>query len=247
MPLKDLFRPPLADRKPWESFHHAWAVYIVDRLNGTVLAPKYECYSEIHIGPQIEVDVATFEDPQEPSSFGLDGSDGGVATLVETYAPPAPPITGEVSFAAPDVVEVQVFRKDGGWKFVAAIELVSPANKDRGESRLTFATKVASYLSNGVSVVVVDVVTDRRANLHEALADLVRLPGSFEWESPTGLSAVSYRMVQRKKQVRLDVWPFPLSVGEALPTVPLWLAADLAVPLELETTFAAACKSHRIA
>jgi hypothetical protein len=47
-------------------------------------------------------------------------------------------------------------------------------------------------------------------------------------------------------QVRLDVWPVPLAVGAELPTVPLRLAADLAVPLELELTYAAACRSLRI-
>ncbi|HEX4607611.1 MAG TPA: hypothetical protein VH092_05335 [Urbifossiella sp.] len=45
---------------------------------------------------------------------------------------------------------------------------------------------------------------------------------------------------------RLDAWPYPLAVGEVLPTVPLWLAPDLVVPLELELTYAAACRSLRI-
>jgi len=106
-----------------------------------------------------------------------------------------------------------------------------------------------------VSVVVVDIVPDRPADLHGDLCDLLGLPDGFRWASPTGLSAVCYRAVQGAARpgvavgdgrVRLDVWPHPLSVGAALPTVPLWLSAGLAVPLELEPTYAAACRSLRI-
>ena len=167
-----------------------------------------------------------------------------------------PPLTGEVSFADVDVCEVQVFKAEGGLKLVAAIELVSEANKDRVAHRRSFATKCASYLQKGVSVVVIDVVTSRSANLHAELVGHMGLPDLFDWNSPTGLSAISYRAVQGAStrdpsigngQVRLDVWPFALAVGEELPTVPLWLAADLAVPLELELTYTNTCESLRIA
>ena len=41
MPLLDHFRPPLLNRRPWESFHTTWAVSIADRLNHGVLPPGY--------------------------------------------------------------------------------------------------------------------------------------------------------------------------------------------------------------
>ena len=47
--------------------------------------------------------------------------------------------------------------------------------------------------------------------------------------------------------MKLDAWPYPLALRQPLPTVPLWLTYDLAVPLELEATYEAACKSLRIA
>jgi hypothetical protein len=34
---------------------------------------------------------------------------------------------------------------------------------------------------------------------------------------------------------------YPLTVGRALPTVPLWVADDLAVPLELEESYEESC------
>jgi hypothetical protein len=253
MPLRDHFYPPLADNPGWESFHHTWAVTMVQRLNTQVLSEDYRSEPETHIGPAIQIDVATYEDDTEHAPFGSNGSngEGGVATAVQAYAPPSPPISGEVTFAEADTFEVAIYKKDGGWKLVAAVELVSPANKDRPSHRRAFTTKVASYLQQGISVVVVDVVTERAANLHAELAELLHLPDTFDWQSASGLSAVTYRVVKvkdgEKEQERLDVWPHALALGESLPTVPLWLTPVLAVPLELEATYEAACKSLRIA
>ena len=100
-------------------------------------------------------------------------------------------------------------------KLVAAIELVSEANKDRPSHRRTFATKCASYLQRGVSVVVIDVVTSQAANLHAELIELLHLTDAFEWVSPSGLSAVCYRVVQGTQKVGLAVGNGQLPVGHA--------------------------------
>ena len=247
MPLRDHFHLPLLNRKSWEGFHSGWAFLIAQRLNGALLSRGYESESQVHVGTQIEIDVATHEENRGPNLFGVNGS---IATEVQTYAPPAPPITGVVAFADADLFEVRIYKTDGVWKLVAAIELVSPANKDRPSTRRAFATKVASYLQKGVSIVVVDVVTRRLANLHDELVELLHLPDQFDWQSATGLSAIAYRTVTEKEgeteMERLDLWPHVLSLGEPLPTLPLWLAPGLAVPLELELTYSNACQSLRI-
>ncbi|OWK36328.1 hypothetical protein FRUB_02511 [Fimbriiglobus ruber] len=169
-----------------------------------------------------------------------------MAVAPHVYAPPTAPIAGAADFTDPDLFEVQIFRGEGQWQMVAAIELVSEANKDRPETRRAFAVKCASYLQRGISVVFVDVVTTRSADFHTELGRLLHWPAEFHWTSPSGLSAISYRAVAREEEVHLEVWPHALAVGTALPTVPLWLAPDLAVPLELELTYAAACQSLRL-
>jgi hypothetical protein len=249
MPLRDHFRPPLLARKSWEGFHSSWAVSIVQRLNGAVLSREYESEPQVHHGTQVAIDVAAYEDDTGTSPFnpnGENGAGGGVATAAQTYAPPAAQVSGEAAFTEPDLFEVRLYRQTGGWKLVAAVELVSPANKDRPSHRRAFATKVASYLQQGVSVTVVDIVTDRQANLHGELVELLHLPDEFDWSSPTDLSAVVYSVVKADGRERLDVWPYPLAVGEGLPTVPLWLTPVLAVPLELELTYEKACEALRI-
>jgi Protein of unknown function (DUF4058) len=250
MPLLDHFHPPVSSRKAWEGFQQTWATLIALRLNGQVLAPPFESEPGVHLGPLVEVDVATFEEDEEPSLFnGVHdtGNGGGVATLPQVYAPPAPPLTGPVEIDDPDSFEVLVYRDIGRWKLAAAIELVSPANKDREAKRRAFATKCLAYLAKGVSVVVIDMVTARAANIHAELVRYGGLSDSFAWESPSGLSAVCYRTLRNKLDVRLDVWPHALQLGQALPTLPLWLTADLCVPLELEPTYHAACVGLKLA
>lgn len=251
MPLKDLFHPPL-NQFSWEGFHSTWAVRIVDRLNEHVFPRQFRAEPQVTHG-RFEIDVATFEEDSGPTLFrnanGSNGSHdptGGVAVATRTYTAPAATLTADAEFAADDLFEVRVYKSSGGWKLVAAIELASPANKDRPSARRAFAGKCGAYLAAGVSVVVVDVVTDRAANLHADLIDRLHLPDAFEWTSPTGLFAASYRAVRTKDRTRLDVWPHPLAVGSPLPTLPLWLEPDFAVPLDLDPTYAAACQSLRI-
>src|SRR5262245_46650138 len=69
--------------------------------------------------------------------------------------------------------EPRVYSGRVGWTPVGAIELVSPGNKDRPEERRAFAPKCASYLHQGLSLVVIDIVTDRRANLHNEILGLL--------------------------------------------------------------------------
>jgi hypothetical protein len=66
------------------------------------------------------------------------------------------------------------------------------------------------------------------------------------WEPATGLYAVAYRAVTVRKAPRVEVWPEVLTLGEPLPTLPLWLALDLCVPLRLEESYIATCRSLRI-
>jgi hypothetical protein len=134
----------------------------------------------------------------------------------------------------------------GGPKLRAAIELVSPANKDRASHRRAFAVKCAGYVQQGVAVVIVDVVTERTANLHAEFVEILQLVQPLAWCAPTPLYAVAYRPTQSADAQRLDVWPEALTVGAALPTMPLWVSEELCLPLALEESYRATCTALRI-
>ncbi len=59
MPLLDHFHAPLAGVRHWESFHAAWATEIMAQLNRSVLPSNYFAEGQVHIGTQIEIDVAS--------------------------------------------------------------------------------------------------------------------------------------------------------------------------------------------
>jgi hypothetical protein len=243
MPLFDHFHLSAGADLDWDGFHSTWAVCITQWLNQNPLPPRYRARPHVHLGISVEADVATFEHDTEGLSNGSE-SEGGVATAV--WAPPQPPLVATVEFGDLDIFEVKVFNDAATRSLVAAVELVSPANKDRPAHREAFATKCAAYLQQGVSVIVVDVVTERHNNLHEEIVRRLSLGDEAVHAVTSDLYAVAYRTAGVGKRMRLEAWPAALAVGAALPTLPLWLAPTLAVPLDLEATYRATCESLRI-
>lgn len=240
MPLLDHFHPPLRGPRRWEGFHHAWASQIAEWLNDEVLPPDYFAEPEISLGPESEIDVATLE-----LAGPIAADNAGVATAV--WAPPQPSVSVPVSFAHLDSCGVRVFQNLGGAELRAAIELVSPSNKDRPTHRRTFTAKCAGYLKHGVAVVLIDVVTERTANLHAELFEALDAPNpQAAWRAATDLYAAAYRPVTVKDQPRIEAWLESLALGSDLPTLPLWLGFDLCVPLRLEESYVAACRALRI-
>lgn len=199
MTLLDHFRPPLRGPRRWEGFHHAWAANIAQHLNREVLPADFFAESEISLGPTLEIDVANVEWAE-----GAGGREAaGATTGTAVWAPSKPLLAFPVDFARLDVCEVRVYEELGGAQLRAAIELVSPANKDRPGSRRTFAAKCAGYLEQAVSVVIVDVVTERTANLHADLLEALEV-SEAAWESPSQLFAVAYRPVPVQKQQHIE-------------------------------------------
>src|SRR5262249_29615807 len=170
-----------------------------------------------------------------------------IHVMPAAWSPPAPAATLPTDFTGIDRIEVQVFYDEGGPQLAAAIELVSPKNKDRPSQRRAFAVKCANYLQQAASVIVVDVVTVRRKSLHLELLQTLNVSNGAIWESPSGLYAVVHRTVRSEEEPPVAIWPEPLALGSPLPRLPLWLGVDIVVPLDLEKSYLAACESLRLA
>jgi hypothetical protein len=241
MPLLDHFHPPLKGQRPWEGVHSEWAGAIARQLNRKPLPKQYFAIPHIHFGGRVEIDAATVEyDAVQASAEEA----GGTATAV--WAPPRPTLETEVDFVDLDVIEMRVYDEKEGLRLVAAVELVSPANKDREEHREAFVVKCAAYLQEGVSLIVVDVVTERTANLHRQLVDLLKLSGASNGREFPDLYAVAYRTFTTDRKGRLQGWEEPLAVGRILPTLPLWISPDVVVPVDLESSYRETCEGLRI-
>ncbi len=232
MPLRDHFHPPLSRSHPWRAFHGAWAAAMARGLNAGVLPAGYYAVPFLDRDGPVEIDVAAIRETALAN---------GETAL---WAPPEPEWAVAVEWPPEDEIRVEILTDDGDPQIAAAIEIVSPSNKDRSQSREAFAAKCADYLRRGCGLVVVDAVSTRRADL---AADLRAALEIDETTQPAGTTtATSYRAVGRNGNGRLLAWPAPLEIGRALPTLPLWLGGDLSVPLDLETSYTVCCADLRI-
>src|SRR5262245_50092776 len=241
MPLLDHFHPPLQGRRHWEAFHGRWAAAMADALNET-LPEEYFAEFQVTLGTRVEVDVATFTDEGGAGPARPDGA--ATAVQARAWAPPAPVVVVPAVF--PDDFAVHVFSSAAGPTLVAAIELVSPGNKDRDEARRAFAVKCAAYLQKGVGLMVVDIVTSRHANLHDELAALLGHAEGFRFPAPTPLYATAYRPAHRQERNEIDLWREALALGQPLPTLPLAVRGLGCLPIDLEGTYMEARKRVRI-
>lgn len=243
MPLLDHFHPPLAPLRHWEGFHSRWASALADALNPQ-LPDRYFAEPQTSSGMRVEVDVATFESVSSPASPSP--RNGNVATLpaAPAWVPPAAVLA--MPCVVPATFAVRVFHDDGGARLVGAIELASPGNKDRPEERRAYAVKCANYLYQGISAVVIDIVTNRHANLHNEIVRVMENEVRFLLDPVPRLYAVAYRPVRRGEQEEALFWPYPLSLGQTLPTVPLFLGEELCLPVDLEATYAETCQRLKL-
>lgn len=222
MPLRDHFRGWLPRKLRWHPFHNSWATNIAQALND-FLPEGFRAAANVQ--GKIEIDVAAVG----ASSPAADG--GGPAA--ELWAPAAGTLTLPFELAE-ESAEVLVYGMYDGEYLAAAIELVSEGNKDRPDARDAFAAKCATYLRNGVGLVIFDPVTTRAANLHDELMSRLR-PELPAWGER--LYCTAYRPSGRNGDARLTVRRDALALGAPLPTVPLALLRGPTVPVPLEATY----------
>jgi hypothetical protein len=234
MPLLDHFQAPLHPARRWASFLHGWTVTLAGQLNLEVLPRRFVAEPSIKTGFVGRSDFLAFEDEPVEIPGPL------------PYTPPSPSLSFPVDFAGVDSFEVRIHGKDSTADLAAVLELLSPGHKGEMSHRQAFAGRCASYLQSGVAVLIVDVVTSRRANLHAELSALLGRPVAGNDCSAAGLYAVSYRPVLARREVRLEVWTEGLAVGADLPTLPLWLSEECVVPVDLKKSYTTTCESLRI-
>ena len=192
-----------------------------------------------------KVDIATFHQQHGAAQGnGKQQAAGGVATAI--WAPPRPSFSVVTDLPSPEEFEVRVFDAKRNCRLVAAIEIISPANKDRPEHRRAFVAKCAALLQNQVSVVMIDVVTTRTFNLYHDLLELIGQTDPAIGPDEPPWYAVACRGTKKNPDWLVETWVQALAIGDALPTLPLWLADDFAIPLELEGPYEETCRILRI-
>ena len=219
MPLHDW-----TDRAGWEGMHIFWMTEIARALRGS-LPPGYRAV--IGSSPLVAVGIA----PVKP--------DVGVTS--ETPSPPpasipqtAPEPDVEVAIATLEEDATVLVEREG--RLVAAVELISPRNKDRPAAREQYGGRYLNYLRGGVHLLLVDV---HRRPLGFSFAQLIAEGLQQALPAPPAPSAVSYRVGAAAAQGgrMLGVWQQALTVGDVLSPMPLPLSSDDVVMVDLESTY----------
>jgi hypothetical protein len=126
-------------------------------------------------------------------------------------------------------------------QLISAIELVSPRNKDRVSSREFYRNRYLGYLWSGVHLLLVDV---HRRPLGFSFAEA--MAAELQCQFPVGLPphAVSWNVGGPTPEGGqfLDGWYRPLVVGQPLSTLPLALAAQKSLAIDLESTYSEAAR-----
>ena len=92
----------------------------------------------------------------------------------------------------------------------------------------------------------IDIVSSRRANLHNEMLQLLGLDGGWRCPARPRSTAAAYRPIVREGVETIEAWPTPLAIGQNLPVLPLALNAEVCLPLDLEATYEAACHRRRL-
>lgn len=244
--LLDHFHGELARRRDWHGFHQTWAIMLAADLNRRL---PDGWFAEPNVQFHVEIDVAALESHStetghEQAVSRVEGQD-----LALDWSPAPPTAVLEVP-AWNDTVAVEIYSPESPRHLAGAIELVSPSNKDRPDSRERFVAKCERYLQTGVGLIVVDVVTDRHADLHGLLLERMD-PASSQQSEPSGhgcdeLFACSYQPVIRQGSLRLEMWLTEFVVGKPLPTTPLFLENGPVLPVDLNASYLESCELLRL-
>ena len=239
MPFRDHFRPPVNKRHSREEGHGGWPMMIIQKLAPS-LPEGYQAAPRVHLGSYFEVDIGTFENDDAPRSRPHLAGDGGVATVPEAE------LSLETDRSDVSEYEVLIYDVQQEKRLVAAIEIISPANKDRPADRNNFVSKCAALLKQDVCVVLVDIVTIRNNNLYLQLLDHFELTDTVMSENDEGVYAACCRTRRLETKTVFDFWRKTLKLGRPLPTLPLWLTEKLSIPLDLEASYEDTCRLLRI-
>lgn len=230
MPLHDW-----TDDRGWDSVHPLWLTYLLEYVQER-LPEGYKAFlggipsltvDSGHGKPDVSVRQWEMRAPMDPASSGTG--------ILE------PDVEASVAFP---LAPQRALHIDLHGQLIAALEIVSPRNKDRADAKETYSNRYLGYLQLGVHLMLVDVLPRPKGfSFSDAITNalgmqLPALPPPF---------AAAYR-VGETVPVGDDIgsvvglWRRSLQVGGVLPTLPLPLNVHQSVLIDLEETYRRAAK-----
>ncbi len=233
MPMHDWTR---VDPNDYHTFQFAWIAAIFHDLNNGRLPAG--CYAMVDHTPPVvwdEVPPPTADDQTLASPVIVDANQAGGVAI--------PPLfVGLIKARASGRKQRSsgrhrvVIKHARSGLVIAAIEIVSPSNKARKSEFADLVRKSVELLQQGGNVLLIDPFppTARDPNgIHAAVwKRLTRKP----FTPPAGKPITFASYVARGANT-FSAFVEPLTVGDRLPDMPLFLTSELHVPTPLEETY----------
>jgi hypothetical protein len=145
----------------------------------------------------------------------------------------------EIAVATLDPETAVYIERQG--RLIAAVELISPRNKDRPIARSAYLARYLGYLLEGAHLVLIDV---HRRPVGFSFADHIAAELHLQQPSVLPPMAVSYRVGEPAATGGrlLAIWRRPMTVGDTLPPIPLPLTSEQEVTVDLDQTYARAAE-----
>jgi Protein of unknown function (DUF4058) len=223
MPLHDW-----KDERGWDGVHLLWLAQLLDWIQ-----PRLPAGFRAYVG--------------SVPALTLEAGNGKPDVTVRGWRSPASDTPPSDSALAPDRETVATFTLDPqraihvDWhgQLIAAVELVSPRNKDRLDSKERYTRRYLGYLRQGVHLMLIDVFSQPPGF---SFADAISADLGLDEPATLPPHAISYRVdgpVPRGAEMGTHValWRRLLKAGQPLPELPLALDENQAVIIDLEATY----------
>src|SRR4051812_25680316 len=217
----------------FHDFHYSWVLEIKRALKRGLLPKGYYVMAEQLGGDLGAPDVLTLQAAgTKPESEPLSGT----ATLMET-----PPVVHARTTIARDLYarlqRTVVIRHTSNDRIVAMIEVLSPGNKSSRHAIRSFLDKAVVALDGGVHLLLVDVHPPGPRDPHGIHGALLNEIGTEEYvlsrEHPLTAAAYIGGAV-------VEAFVAHFAVGEAIPSMPLFLTRENYIRVPLEAAYLAA-------
>jgi hypothetical protein len=230
MPLHDW-----TDERGWDSVHPLWLTYLLEFVQER-LPEGYKAF----LGgvPSLSVDAGAGKPDVSVRQWGKKPLGEAAASSTSVVEPD---LEASVSIRLDPQRAVHI---DYHGQLIAAIEVVSPRNKDRADAKETYSNRYMGYLRLGVHLMLIDVLPRPKGfSFSDVITsslglDLPPLPPPF---------AAAYRVGEvvplgDDMGSLVGFWRRPLETGHPLPKLPLPLSVHRAIEIDLEETYQRAAK-----
>ncbi len=225
MPIHDWTR---VDAGTFHDFHQVWTIAIRNALNRGVLPPGYYAMADQRVsGPEPDVVALRLRGPAPSGGLAVADAPPRVRQIARVEA--------ESAIYARKANRIVIRHQLG--PVVAAIEVVSPGNKDNKNGIGSFVTKAVDFLRNGIHFVVIDLFPPGPrdpAGIHQLIWDELSSRPFEPRPEDKPLTVASFDAGEP-----LTAYVDPVAVGDRLPDTPLFLAPGWYVNIPLEQTYEA--------